>query len=487
VRAERGRPATFCLQKGKSAPTTPQAERHQKAVVWNAIEVPNASDYREFAMTALNRRIPPALLLIAALLEGVFFLWTCSFKSDAFEKLFCFSDTGTYVRFAKDILTTHTLGFDETRTLGYPLFLCPCLQLGGDLYGYKTVIGVQLMMNLVFVGVFWRMLRRIAPDVRPAIQIGMSAIFFLAGFGMAIRVLTDFQAAFFFTLFLYGLFFGRSWPWMILASASLIVAILTRPTFSLVVVLLLVLPFAVRRFSTAVPWSHLVAYALCGTLAAMTNLWQEKRSENLVNARMSLPTFEVQCWFDEIHYDHLATSAAEDRQRSEVFTRHLAASAGKPMSELTRKQVDQVSFRILKELTAEHPAKMTRIFVTHFVKSLLAPIEHSVCFWFLFAEKEEEYCRVVRYALGALCLPLWLLCWVPPWGSRKRWAAFYWVLLCTTFYVLAISALAGPGAGERFRFAVLPLMFVWASINFEAIVAWIERSRERRASEPSCV
>ncbi|MGD0898082.1 MAG: hypothetical protein ABR915_09630 [Thermoguttaceae bacterium] len=408
------------------------------------------------------------LLVLAFLLETIAFFWACSLSTDEFRKQFLGGDTEDYVRVAKGLLISGMPPIGESRTVGYPLFLAACLGIGGEKHGYRFALAVQLCLNMVFLSTFWSFLARIGPHTRLAIKITMAAVFFLAGFGMAMRLLSDFQAALLFTLFLYGLCFGRSRRWGTGTGVSLGLTLLTRPTFLPLVILLPLLPFFVRRFASRVPWSHIVVCAGCGLAAATVGWWQEQRSARTVHAGMSLRWQLAKDWVDEVGFHGEPKSREETARRREAFNARIAAIAGRPVNALTRGEIDAAAGKILREIVMDHPRAVAVCWAKRFVKSLFVPIEQVVRVAFAAFDRDDAYVRLVRGPLFVLCFPLWVLALAPPPKDWKQQWAFYLFTILLVFYDLGINAIGGGAQGERYRFPVLPLMLIWAGITVEA-------------------
>jgi hypothetical protein len=179
-----------------------------------------AVESRNGVSAARRRRDLRVLLVVFAVIETVVFAWVVCLGRDRFVELVVLDDTPSYARVAWGLLERGTL-IPARRTLGYPLFLCAGFLIGGKGYGYHVTIGMQLLLNLVFSWLFWRLLLRVVDDVSRAMALVMTSLFFVGGLGFAIVALSDLLAALLFTAFLYGMLSERSWPWTLLSGLCL--------------------------------------------------------------------------------------------------------------------------------------------------------------------------------------------------------------------------------------------------------------------------
>jgi hypothetical protein len=410
-----------------------------------------------------------AIMLVAIVLESLLYAATWGLDEHEFMRVFSCPDTGAYVEIARSLVDQGTVSPESIRTLGYPLYLSCCFALAGR-WGFRLALAGQLVMNLVFVWIGWQFLARIAGHTRVAVRVIMAAVLFVDGLGLAVLFLTDLQAAMFFGLFLYGLFFKRSWPWVALAGISVFLAALTRPTFALFFVLLPVLAPLVRQFSTRVPKTHLCIYVLCILLGNAVSWRQNQLSRSLIGGRESVLTWNIRLLDYAIGQDgDLRNIADIDRHQIE-FHKRIAAAVGKPYEKLTRGEVDDQSTRLLTGIVLAHPVKTMVSTSVGFLKFLFVPIECGIMQFFIIADRAELYGTPIRLPLFLFWLPLWLLFIFPPLRFRLDHLCYYIATWLIVGYVLGVSGFWVFGSGERLRLPVLPLMLPWAAINLDWLI-----------------
>lgn len=407
-------------------------------------------------------RLILGLFLAFVAIEIGVFAWLCSLPHEGFESFVVEPDTRGYLALAKALLETGTL-IPSGRTLGYPLFLCLCFSVGGDQYGYHIAIGLQLVANLGFSLLVWRLLEGVAGHTEPTLRAVLTAVFFWAGMGMALSVLSDFQAALCFAGFAYVLLFKRSWAYVLLGGASLAMATLTRPVFTLFPLLIPVLGLLVSRFGQKVPRSHVLAYVLFAGLAVGVSFMQEHRVKHLTTGSWNYATFAICSTLQ----DHVKDYPTDYHEGQRVFAREIEKRAGRPYSSLTRGEQERFARALLFEEIISDPAPFTLSYGKTFLKYLFVPIENIVRKVTCRITSEGLYYSAVRPILFALCLPLWLFSIFPPIGQRRKFGAYYVFEILILCYLLGLASLVGT-QGERMRFPVLALMLPVAAINLQA-------------------
>lgn len=427
-----------------------------------------------------GRRHPFAILFLVAIgIELAVFVWLCLLDRDTFLSIATAPDTGTYVKIAQGLIDTGTVPLDGFRTLGYPLFLYPCLLIGGPTFVYQVAVAFQLIFNLLLVWLFWKFLERAAAPVAMPIRLIMTAIFFAAGMGLALWILTDFQAGLLFGLFIYCLLFKRSWPWVIVGGLAIGMATLTRPTFTAFAVLIPVAALLARRFTSKVPWSQVAVYVLCSLLACGINSVQTYRSRNVTGSD-SFTVFHMLC---VPFYNHIDGEETDLVAYKAKFQREIAERAGRPYSELTRAEKEPLARQWMTEKIMAHPGRFVLGCTKSFLKYLFVPIERPADVATATLISEDQYYAVLRPILFGLCLPLWILSIFPPLGHPRRYMFYYLIVVVLVLYVLGWSSLVG-GAGERYRFPVLAALFSLAALNLQSVVRWASTRKTAAKGAP---
>ena len=214
------------------------------------------------------------LIACAAGSEVLFFGALIFLKPENFIKIVWHPDTSSYVRIAQKLTQRRSL-ITSYRTLGYPLFMSLGYMLGGQDYGNYLIIGGQLILNLLFTWGFWKLLERMCPSAPARIRVLLTLFFFWAGLGMALKLLTDFLAAFLFGVFLFGFLFWRSGLSLFVSAMALGLATLVRPTFTFVPLLIPIAAYLVERCTSKLPVLHVVGFVFASLAATgMSSVYQ---------------------------------------------------------------------------------------------------------------------------------------------------------------------------------------------------------------------
>jgi len=419
---------------------------------------------------ARERRAFLILFILAAAAELVAFAILCLQDRQDFLSFITTKDTGSYLQVAQGLLRKGSIPLGTFRTVGYPLFLSGCFLVGGQAYGYYVTIGVQLLLNLVFLRLFWAVLSRVAAGAPLGIRVAMGGVFWLAGMGMSLWVMSDFQAALAFGLFVYVLLLRRSWAWVAAGSMALALAVLTRPTLNAIGLLVPLLALLASRVTSRVPWSHVAAYMVAALLAAGFSHWQVARAANLKGVE-SFWSFTIGFTI----YYHLERFDPDAGKSRAIFKDMIAQRAGRPYAEVTQADQDRIAQEIFMERFCQRPVRYLLSWAKSLLKYTLVPIENTVYLTASALGREDAYFKWIRPVMFALCLPLWVASLVPPRTRQKGWLAYYALMMVVAVYVLSLGSVFS-GAGERYRFPVLLLMLPVAATNIHW--AW-QRVRAR--------
>jgi hypothetical protein len=348
------------------------------------------------------------------------------------------------------------------------LFLLPGLFLGE--YQYHYAIAAQLLLNLGLVMIFWSLLGHL--QVGPKVKVLFSVLFAVAAMGMAIYVLSDFLGGLLFALFIYILLLKRSWTGALLGGLCLALCILVRPTFMFLVPLLPVLGYLAGRFAAPkLRLAHLGVYLAAGILALTVNYAQARAYQDTLTPPGRLPPFLVG-HIRLILGEHFYQDLKEEQWREDVYPKLISQVAGHPYDSLTRGQQEQAAKELLKKEILSKPARFAKGCAVNFLKYLFGPVESIPQYASSYCGSPMAERGAGRMALTLLCLPLWLVCLVPP-RLRTHRSLYYLAMLC----LLAILALSAPvgGASERFRFPALMLMMCVGAVNVSAAGAAMRR------------
>lgn len=181
-------------------------------------------------------------------------------------------NTGVYGYYAP---TTHQP--DSTVTPGFPLFLAPFYALSGDARQatggpYAAIFGAQVLLGLLAVWATWRLADGIAGRRAAAIAATALAVY-PAFYRLQARLLTETLSASAFMLFLVvatGSVRGSSWRRSLGAGALATVAVMTRPSFGPMVLVVLAC-LAVSAVDKRAAWGQ--AAAAASVLAVALALW----------------------------------------------------------------------------------------------------------------------------------------------------------------------------------------------------------------------
>jgi hypothetical protein len=407
------------------------------------------------------------LLCVLAIVEAVLFGFMAWQGKETFASLTWLPDTKSYMQLAEDLLKTGSFQPSQ-RTVGYPLFLLPSLFFGE--YRNHYVIAVQLLLNLGLVTIFWRLLGHLG--VGPKIKVLFSALFAVAGLGMAIWMISDLLGGFLFALFVYMILLKRSWTGALLGGLCTALCILVRPTFMFMVPVMPVMAYLAGKFAAQkLRPAHLGVYMAAGALALLANYAQSRVYQDTVTPPGHDPEFLVG-HIRLILGKHFHQDLSEPQWRAEYQSR-IAQVGGRPYDQLTRGQQERAAKELLKREVFNQPMRYAKGYAVGFLKYLFCPVE-------AIAQSASDYCGwpitdAWRGVLTLLWLPLWLVCLIPPRLPEHR-SLYYFAMLCL-LAILGLSAMYA-GAGERMRFPALILMMSVGAVNVTAAgAAWARRGQ----------
>jgi len=400
-------------------------------------------------------------LAVAAMVEAIVFVILCLAGRSLFVELVQTPDSAGYWQVAHAIVEGRGIPIDATRTVGYPLWLAFGLWIGGNGAAPYVVIGLQLILNLLFLRLFWSFQVIVAPQTSVRVRGVIAAAFFLAGLGMAIRIMTDFLSAFLLATFLHAFLLGGGRARQALGSAALAAAIVTRPTLNYVVVLLPLAFLAARELGSTPSWRRAVIACVAAAIGLGANSWQDLRSAD--ERSMDTRTYNARVICEQ-HLD-CGVNASKDSRAS--FEATLANMASRPYEELTRGERHALARSLMLSELGQDPIGFARSWATTFLKYLLVPIEGFAQTAFALTGQGSRYVLLARPILFAACMPLWLLCLWPPMRSGRT--AYLVMVAGFTLYVIGLSALV-PYAGERMRFPLLFILLPIASMNLTRVM-----------------
>jgi hypothetical protein len=407
-----------------------------------------------------ERAIGLRILTIGAAIELLVFSWLVAQGRPAFMAFVWTPDTPGYYRVAEPLAREFTL-IGGHRTLGYPVVLALAEVIGGAGNGHYLVILLQLVLNLGFTWGCWRLLLRLAPDTRVSLRASATAVFFLAGLGMACLLMTDFIAAAFFALFLYGMLFWRTRAAVLLSGLGLAFATLTRPSFTFIPVLLPAFAYCIRRVTSSLPAIHVLGLAALSVCATGVSVAYQYAYNGYLGPS---PILILQ--IRETIYYGIEKGRGSDSEFAafvERFERRIERRAGRPYAGLSLSEQEGHARAIFREEAAAHPGAVVAAVLRNFVKYLFVPVESIVMRFALSYLSRDAYAAYVRPLLALGFLPIWLLALAPPVrssDSRKMYYALMWVCVLCLVGFGAITT----GSGERIRFPVLAFMLpvmVW--------------------------
>jgi len=410
------------------------------------------------------------ILAACAAIEALFFGALIFLKPEDFNKIVWYADTSSYARIARELTQRGQL-VASYRTLGYPLFMSLGYMLGGQYYGNYFIIGGQLLLNLLFTWGCWKLLGRINPSAPVGVKVVLTFFFFWAGLGMALKLLTDFLAAFFFGVFLFGLLFWRSRSSLLISATALGLATLTRPTFTFIP---LVLPFAcylAGRATSKVPIFHFVAFVFASLAATGISSIYQYSFQGYAGPSPILAK-NIGRTLDVISRDGRETKGIN----YEGFNQRIAERAGKPYSAVSASEEEKYAVEFFREELEARPGIVVLQLSKTVVKYLLSPVDSAVVKLIRLFGPDFDAPHSVRVTLGLVCLPIWLLSVSPPFGSSSRVWAYYLLVIVLVLYVLGLTSI-NPFLGERIRFPVLGFMLPIVAWNFSTLLAFLARRR----------
>jgi len=409
------------------------------------------------------------ILVGAAAVEVSLFLWFVAIGRAAFIEFVWTPDTSSYIRVAQQLAERHTLA-EGPRTLGYPVFAAAAYVIGGGLYAPYILIALQLLLNLGFTWLGWRLLQRIAPEAGLRLRSAATVLLFWAGMGMAAFLMTDFLAAFCFSVFLYGLLFWRDRWGALVSAGALAVATLTRPTFTFLPLLLPAAAYLVRRITSKIPATHLLLFAACSIAATSVSVAYQYAFNRYAGPSplLILPIQEM-LYHGVVRQRSPAPDYATFQQQ---FAAEVEKRAGRPFATLTAGERERTAKEIFGEAFRAYPVEITANVLKNALKYVFVPVESSLSrFWAIYASA-STYATAVRPIVALVWFPVWTLALVPPIESTPRRRMYYLLMMGCLAYIIGFSSIS-TGSGERIRFPVLMFMFPVLMWNVE----WLRSRR----------
>jgi hypothetical protein len=379
------------------------------------------------------------------------FVWLYSLDGGAFRALVETPDTSSYTDVALTLTATGTL-IPSPRTLGYPLFLALGYIIAGSTYGLYLIVAAQLLLNLVFTWGCWKLLVHLAPDVKPGLRIAATLFFFWAGLGMAILVISDFLASFFFGVFFYGLLFWRSRLAGLLSGTFLALATFVRPTFTFVPLVLPLAAYLVGRITSRLSWRYILTYIVMSLGATAVSISYQYYSFGYVG-----PSDVVAKNIGRTLH-HASKDKAMTLHDYQAFRERIAKEAGMEADALLPTDEEPYAKKILLDELQLRPGVILVQIISTAIKYIFVPVESFWSSFVRFYGNDQMYQTYVRPFLGLACLPLWVLALIPPQGSTHRKKPYYLLVMIFLLYVVGLTAI-NPGQGERIRFPVLAGVF----------------------------
>jgi hypothetical protein len=335
--------------------------------------------------------------------------------------------------------------------LGYPLFLAFGYLAGGSDYGPYLIIAAQLVFNLLLTWGCWSLLEKLAPEVRTGLRIAATLFFFWAGLGMALNLLSDFLASFFFGVFLYGMLFWRGSLSVFVSGSSLALATLVRPTFTFVPLLLPIAGCLIARVTSRLPRYYVVTCIGLSLAATGVSTWYQYYSfgylgpSNVVTKNIART----------LHY------ATTDRDMTyedyQAFKERLAREAGLESRPLSQSEEEEYGKQLMIDELKSRPVTFLLQLTATFVKYIFVPVESLWAKIISLFANYQAYLTYARPLLFLACLPLWILSLAPPRPSLEKRSAYYLLVILFLLYVVGITVI-NPNQAERIRFPVLPFM-----------------------------
>ena len=424
------------------------------------------------------------LMVVCLGIEVLLLSWLVSLGHEAFIQFIWTPDTPSYAAIAEELAERLTLTAGS-RTLGYPLVLAAGHFIAGHDYAPHMVIVIQLILNLGFTWGCWRLLEQLAPAAGVRLRACATLFFFWAGLGMALYLMTDFMAALFFALFLYGLLFWRSRSGLFMSGASLLMATLMRPTFTLLPLLLPIAGWLVGRSTSRVPRYYILTLAVCSVSATTLSVTYQYTFAKYLGPAPFLFTPITETLYRAVIQDGVA--GVDYSAYTEQFKQDIAQRASRPYASLSLGERDDYAKQIFREEMIAHPKEILFTLAESFLKYLFAPVESVASRITQTYTSETAYLLYVRPILGLLCLPVWLFSFSPPLRAPRRYWMYYVLVMMWLVYVVGLSAI-GIGQGERYRFAVLVFMLPVTIWNVQALhdrfSSWIHNRETHSECSP---
>lgn len=418
------------------------------------------------------------LMVVCLGIELLVFGWLMSLGHEAFIQFIWTPDTPTYAIVAEELAERLTLTAGS-RTLGYPLVLAAGHFIAGHDHAPHAVIVIQLILNLGFTWGCWRLLEQLAPAAGVRLRAAATLFFFWAGLGMALYLMTDFMAALLFAVFLYGLLFWRSRSGLAISGAALMMATLTRPTFTLLPLLLPIAGWLVGRCTSRVPRYYVLALTVCSLSATTLSVTYQYTFAKYLGPAPFLLTPITETLYRAIIEGRVA--GIDYSAYTEQFKQNIAQRASRPYASLSAGERDDYAKQIFREELIAHPKEILFTLVESFMKYLFAPVESVVSRIMQIYGSETAYFLYVRPILGLLCLPVWCFSFSPPFRGPRRYWMYYLMVMMWLAYVVGLSSI-GIGQGERYRFAVLVFMLPVTIWNVQALQTVLRGSTIARHS-----
>jgi hypothetical protein len=322
-----------------------------------------------------------------------------------------------------------------------------------------------------------------APTVPIGIRASATLFFFWAGLGMALYLLSDFLAALFFAVFMYGLLFWRHRSGLAIAAGALAIATLLRPTFTIFPVLLPFLAWFVGRCTSKISNRNLLLYVACSMAATGVSVGYQYAYSRYLGPSPNLINPIRETLYGGVVKGRNPSPDYETFKKE--FEREVEKRARREYVKLSPTEEETYAKAIFRDEFAAHPIEIGANFAGNFIKYLFVPVESNVMRLVEMDVGDRAYFRYVRPIVGAMCLPIWILSFVPPLDGPKKHRMFYWAIMTCVVYVVGLSAI-GTGAGERYRFPLLMFMLPVAIWNAQWIrgygQAWLAARRDHRAA-----
>ena len=424
-----------------------------------------------------ERAIGFRILTLCAAVELLVFSWLLAQGRSAFFAFLWTPDTPGYLKVAERLVPGFTLVASH-RTLGYPLVLALSELIGGTNNFYYVVIILQLILNLGFTLGCWRLLQRLAPDTPAGLRAFATVLFFVAGLGMALFLMTDFLGAAFFAVFLYGMLFWRTRAAVLLSASCLALATLTRPAFTLIPVFLPAFAYLIGRVTTRVPPLHVLVFAAFSISATGISVIYQYT----YNGYLGPSPILINSYRETVYYgiEKGKGSDSEYAAFTKRFERRIEQRAGRPYATLSPSDKEDYAKAIFREEAADHPGAVVAHVARNFVKYMFVPVESMVMRLTFFYVSEHAFLTYVRPILGLVFLPMWLLSLAPPIHGSQSHKAYYALMLLCVMCLVGLGAITF-GSGERIRFSILVFMLPVMIWNAQSLHGFLRtRIDERR-------